>query len=126
MIPLHGWVTEFHETFEIEADDHNRAGRWALIYEEVKELKAALDSGDREAIARELADVVYIAYGTALVHEIHLNAALREVHRANMSKLGLSGKPLKDETTGKVLKGPRYKPPDMRSALATYSGVIVE
>lgn len=122
---LWGWVNEFHEAFEIEADDHNRQGRWSLIREEVMEVKEALDSGDRAAIAQELADLVYTAYGTALVYGIHLDQAVKEVHRANMSKLGLSGRPLKDEATGKVLKGPAYKPPDMRPALAEYPKVIV-
>lgn len=117
---LHGWVTEFHETFEIPNDDHTRAGRWPIVREEIVELKAALDSGERAAIAQECADVVYVVYGTAIAFDIHLDQAVREVHRANMSKLGLSGKPLKDQATGKVLKGPKYKPPDMRLALAKY------
>ena len=44
--------------------------------------------------------------------------AFRRVHKSNMSKLGIDGKPIKRED-GKILKGPNYKPADM-SDIATY------
>ena len=34
------------------------------------------------------------------------------MHKSNMSKLGVDGKPLK-RPDGKVLKGPNYKKPDL-------------
>ena len=39
-----------------------------------------------------------------------------EVQRSNMSKLGADGRPI-HRADGKVLKGPDYCPPDIRSAL---------
>jgi Phosphoribosyl-ATP pyrophosphohydrolase len=39
---------------------------------------------DREKIAQELADVVYVAVGTAHAFAIDLDVALAEVHRAAM------------------------------------------
>lgn len=39
--------------------------------------------------------------------------AFEEVHRSNMSKLGLDGKPVYRED-GKIIKGPNYFPPDLR------------
>jgi predicted HAD superfamily Cof-like phosphohydrolase len=38
--------------------------------------------------------------------------AFVRVHKSNMSKLGLDGKPIKRED-GKVMKGPNYAPPDL-------------
>jgi hypothetical protein len=38
--------------------------------------------------------------------------AFVRVHKSNMSKLGLDGKPIKRED-GKVMKGPNYTPPDL-------------
>jgi len=54
---------------------------------------AAVRGGRQDAIAQELADLVYVAYGTALAYAygIDLDAVIEEVHRANMSKLGDDG-----------------------------------
>lgn len=72
----------------------------------------AVSSGDLAAVLRELADVVYVAYGTALTYGVDLDAAVAEVHRANMTKLGPDGRPVVRD--GKVLKGPAFRPPDVR------------
>lgn len=106
-------LRQFHDTY---APAEPGALRRKLHDEEHAELADALASGDRHAIAQELADVVYVAFGTALAYGIDLDAAVREVHRANMSKLGDDGRPvLRDD--GKVLKGPHYRAPDMREAV---------
>ena len=39
--------------------------------------------------------------------------AFEEVHRSNMSKLGLDGNPIYRED-GKIIKGPNYFPPDLK------------
>lgn len=87
-----------------------------LLREETEEYDLAEQQGDLVEIADGLADVVYIAYGTALAHGIDLDAVLREVHRSNMSKLGEDGQPILRED-GKVMKGPHYSPPDIAAAL---------
>lgn len=117
MVPTAGYVAEFHETFCVPSSDDNRTNRWKLIREEVLEVKEALESGDRAKIAKELADLVYVAYGAALLYDIRLDEAIREVHRSNMTKLGEDGRPIKDNT-GKVLKGPNYTEADMTNALS--------
>jgi predicted HAD superfamily Cof-like phosphohydrolase len=90
--------------------------RVALVEEEVGEFVAASERGDLIGVADALADIVYVAYGTALTYGIDLDAVLHEVHRSNMSKLGNDGKPLiRDD--GKVLKSERYFPPDIESIL---------
>jgi predicted HAD superfamily Cof-like phosphohydrolase len=90
--------------------------RVALLEEEVGEFVAASERQDLVGIADALADIVYVAYGTALTYGIDLDAVLHEVHRSNMSKLGSDGKPLiRDD--GKVLKPEGYFPPDIESVL---------
>lgn len=90
--------------------------RERLLDEEVNELRAAVGSGDIIGIADALADIVYIACGTAHVYGIDLDAVFDEVHRSNMTKLGPDGFPLYRED-GKVLKGPHYRPPDVAAVL---------
>lgn len=108
-------LREFHETFA-HPDTDALWLRPTLHDEEHAELIEALEAGNPAEVARELADVLYIAYGTAYVYGIDLDAALAEVHRANMSKLGEDGQPIRRED-GKVLKGPNFRPPDMKVAL---------
>ena len=59
-----------------------------------------------------------MAYGTAHVYGIDLDAVLDEVHASNMTKLGADGRPIR-RADGKVLKGPGYRPPDIAAVLRT-------
>ena len=88
--------------------------------EETGEFLAASEQGDLVAIADALADIVYVAYGTALTYGIDLDSVLREVHRSNMSKLGADGQPLL-RPDGKVLKSDRYRPPDIASIISAHA-----
>ena len=45
-----------------------------------------------------------------------LSQAFEEVHRSNMSKLGLDGKPIYRED-GKIIKGPNFFPPNLKQFL---------
>lgn len=87
-----------------------------LLSEEVQEFAAASGLGDLVAIADALADVVYVAYGSAVTYGIDLDAVIAEVHRSNMSKLDAEGRPLLRDD-GKVLKSERYSPPDVARVL---------
>jgi len=116
-------LEEFHSSYEIPNDKQQKNLRLSLIKEEYKEVKKVLDTTrsqyeeiDRSALAKELADLLYVTYGTALVFNIDLDTALLEVHKSNMSKLGDDGKPIRRED-GKILKGKNYKEPDMSKAL---------
>lgn len=112
-------VREFHVAFGLPINDttrtHNRL-RADLIREEGREAATALEVGDLEHIAKELADVVYVSYGAALTLGIDLDEAIAEVHRSNMTKL-VDGAPIM-RPDGKVLKGPNYRPPDMAAVVA--------
>ena len=103
--------------------------RQALIEEEVRELADAANAGDVVGVADALADIVYVAYGTAHVYGIDLDAVLDEVHASNMTKLGADGRPV-HRADGKVLKGPAYRPPDISAVLgrraATVAGVTLD
>jgi predicted HAD superfamily Cof-like phosphohydrolase len=118
-------VAEFHGAFKLpmrelpgtDIDDPLAALRVALLEEEVAEFVAASAKSDIVGIADGLADIVYVAYGTALTYGIDLDAVLREVHRSNMSKLDSAGKPIVRDD-GKVLKSEEYFPPDIASVLA--------
>lgn len=90
--------------------------RQAILDEEVEELRQAIAEADVVGIADALADLVYVICGTAHYYGIDLDAAFEEVHRSNMTKLDREGKPIY-RSDGKVLKGPRYKPPDLARAM---------
>lgn len=117
-------VREFHETFGLPMQDApalvNEIRAWArlrLLLEETREVVGAVEANYLPGIAQELADVVYVAYGTALTYGIDLDAVLAEVHRANMSKLDADGEPIL-RADGKVLKSKLYRAPDVAGLLA--------
>ncbi len=118
-------VGDFHRAYGLPVRDvptaevgaEQVALRLALIQEEVGELAEAASAGDLIGVADALADIVYVAYGTAHVYGIDLDAVLDEVHASNMTKLGADGRPIR-RADGKVLKGPDYRPPDIAAVLA--------
>ena len=117
-------VREFHHAFGLGVRDlpDSRPDTWrlriALLREEFDEYVTAAEAGNLVEVADALADMVYVIYGTACEYGIPLNDVLAEVHRSNMSKLGVDGRPvLRDD--GKVLKGPAYSPPDVAAVLRT-------
>lgn len=118
-------VLDFHEAFDLPREPVPTAQvgdvvaqlRVRLLREEVDEFAVATDRGDVVGIADALADIVYVAYGSAVTYGIDLDAVIREVHRANMSKLDLNGRPVMRED-GKVMKSSRYTPPDVPTVLA--------
>jgi predicted HAD superfamily Cof-like phosphohydrolase len=87
--------------------------RSRLIYEESSEVLVELESEgvDKAALTKELADLLYVVYGTAITFGLPLDTVFNRVHASNMSKL-VDGKPLYRED-GKVLKGPNYQPPKL-------------
>lgn len=125
-----GQVAEFHRAYGLPVRTVPSAAvdlsevtlRQALIEEEVAELAAAARAGDVVGVADALADIVYVAYGTAHVYGIDLDAVLDEVHASNMTKLGADGRPVR-RADGKVLKGPDYRPPDIAAVLARRSSI---
>jgi predicted HAD superfamily Cof-like phosphohydrolase len=118
-------VASFHEAFglpraarpDAEIPAELAKLRVDLLVEETGEFAEASARSDIVGIADALADIVYVAYGAAVTYGIDLDAALREVHRSNMSKLDDRGRPIYRED-GKVLKSSRYTPPDISGILS--------
>ncbi|TQE17995.1 hypothetical protein Sipo8835_40900 [Streptomyces ipomoeae] len=116
-------VREFHLAFGLDARTEPTevsaelaAHRGELLAEEAAEVAEVSVAGPLDRLAHELADVVYVAYGTALVHGIDLDAVIAEIHRSNMTKLGPDGHVAR-RADGKVLKGEHYQAPDVSRVL---------
>jgi len=86
--------------------------RVRLIAEELDELQEAIRDKDIVEVADALTDLLYVVYGAGHSFGIDLDVCFEEVHRSNMSKLGLDGKPIYRED-GKVLKGPAFFEPNL-------------
>lgn len=116
-----GMLAEFHAPLGQpfgQAGPGNSELRRKLHEEEHAELVDAIADGGLTAIAHELADVVYVCYGTAHTLGIPLDAVLAAVHRANMSKF--RGTPVFRED-GKLLKSDRFVPADVAGVLARFA-----
>lgn len=119
-------VREFHKAFGADLDqpvsDRLLDLRMSLISEETHEVQREMfdvltylpkaKKVDKAKLAKELADLLYVVYGTAATFGIDIDRVFDEVHKSNMSKLGEDGKPVYRED-GKVLKGPNYQPPKL-------------
>jgi predicted HAD superfamily Cof-like phosphohydrolase len=113
-------VEEFHRKFEIAInrspslpEEATRRLRIRLIQEEFDELQEAMDAQDLAGVAKELADLLYVVYGTAVAYGMEMEPVFREVHRSNMSKVG--GYKRAD---GKWVKPPTYSPAKVGPLLA--------
>jgi predicted HAD superfamily Cof-like phosphohydrolase len=139
-------VEEFHRTYEIPVAGTPSVPEKALldkqlrcIFEEAVELLEAAggsqtdvctlkdmfemalkyrehDKVDLVEVADACGDLDYTVESLRLVLGINGLPIADEIQRSNMSKLDENGKPLKRED-GKILKGPNFKEPDIRSQL---------
>ena len=91
--------------------------RLDLIKEELKELEEAINKKDIKEVADALTDILYVTYGAGHAFGIDLDKCFEEVQNSNMSKLGLDGKPIYNES-GKVMKGPNYFKPNLNKFVA--------
>jgi predicted HAD superfamily Cof-like phosphohydrolase len=99
-------------------DDRLNDLRIALIDEELAELVTALEEQSEVGVLDALGDLLYVVYGAALSWGYGgcIDAAIREIHRSNLSKLDADGKPVY-RSDGKVTKGPAYSPPNLIAVL---------
>ena len=114
-------VAEFHNAFSVRNEKDPMIipyNLWNLradmMQEELDEYKEACKEEKILEVADALADQLYILCGTILAHGMQdiIEDVFNEVHRSNMSKLGIDGKPVL-RADGKVLKGPDYFKPDI-------------
>lgn len=90
--------------------------RCRLIDEEHNEFLEAVYENDMAGVADALADLIYVAIGTAVRFGIDLPKVWDAVHESNMRKFGPGS--WRDET-GKIRKPPGWQPPDVAGILAS-------
>ena len=115
-------VDAFHEAFGLLRaqapqlpDEPARQLRIDLLYEEYCEYLKGEEDDDLVQIADALADMIYIALGTAVAYGIPLDRVFAEVHKSNMAKL-VDGKVIR-RADGKILKPETWTPPDIKGVL---------
>lgn len=114
-------VAEFHKAFNDEdavepqlVREEVFILRHDLMKEENDEYIEACWKGDLSQIADALGDQLYVLLGTILKHGLQdkIEEVFTEIHKSNMSKLGIDGKPI-FRADGKILKGPNYFKPNI-------------
>lgn len=115
-------VRDFHTAFgqrvgtrPILPDYQERELRMRLMKEEFNEYNKAEDNSDITNLAVELADIIYIACGTAVSYGIPLDEVFNAIHQANMNKL-IDGKVIRRED-GKIKKPEGWQPADIAGIL---------
>jgi predicted HAD superfamily Cof-like phosphohydrolase len=119
-------VKEFHTSFGIDHKSEPTAAldektinlRHRLMAEENDEYLEAAKNNDLVQVADALGDKLYILCGTIISHGLQhkIVEVFEEIHRSNMSKLDVNGKPIYRED-GKVMKSELYFLPDIESIL---------
>ena len=119
-------VRDFHTAFgqrvgtKPELPDANeRLLRMNLMTEEYREYNNAEANNDMTNLAVELADIIYIACGTAVSYGIPLDEVFNAIHKANMDKL-VDGKVIRRED-GKIKKPDGWQPADIEGILEKHS-----
>ena len=121
-------VKEFHKAFDLalgeKPTEDSMGFRLSLIEEEMEEFEEEIKTYNdigygpefKDTISpnmiKEMTDLLYVIYGTAVSFGIDLDTAFHRTHMSNMSKLGEDGKPIYRED-GKVLKSKNYRKPNM-------------
>ena len=91
--------------------------RQALLNEEHGEFHIAIARKDLAGVADALADIIYVAIGTALEFGIPLDAVWGEVQRSNMAKRDPKTGTVQRRPDGKIIKPEGWRPPDIASVL---------
>lgn len=112
-------VKDFHEMFGVEAPARMTFPqpevvmlRARLMQEELNEWAVSMQEGDYKNAIKELADLLYVTFGTAVSMGVDIQPFFDEVHISNTTKLWPDGMVHKD-AGGKVLKSPMYKKADI-------------
>lgn len=115
-------VRAFHQAFGQRIgekpelpDRKERTLREKLLEEEFNEYMRAELNDDLVEVADALADIIYIACGTAVSYGIPLDDVFESVHASNMAKL-VDGKVIR-RSDGKVQKPEGWQPPDIKRIL---------
>jgi len=112
-------VKDFHKkylghktpTFPVLPAPEVSLHRVRLMCEELAEVTEALSKKNLVNLAQELADLLYVVYGTADVCGINVDKVFEEVHFSNMTKS------TERDSGGKVMKGADFKPANVERTL---------
>ena len=109
-------VADFHKRFGIPIGGswdikERRRLRRELLWEEYCEYGRGEGYNDLVEVADGLADLIYVAIGTALEYGIPITKIFREVHRTNMNKVATPN-------GGKIGKPTGWQPPNILEILA--------
>ena len=97
--------------------------RLRLLKEEVEEFENAHKNRDKVEMADALADIIYIAVGTANIMNIPLDKVWDEVQRSNMDKVDPTTGKVKKREDGKVLKPDGWKGPQIEKVLEEHKEI---
>ena len=93
--------------------------RIRLIQEEAAEVVQAIESESIDALAKELADLLYVTLGT--VESFGLGAAMEEVFDAvHSNNMGKFDGDVHTNVDGKIVKKAGYAKPDIKAILEKY------
>jgi predicted HAD superfamily Cof-like phosphohydrolase len=106
----------FDRAFHLQACRRN-VERHNLLQEEWGEFIEANERNDVVGVADALADMIYVAVGTALEYGIPLDKVWAEVQRTNMAKVDPATGKVSRREDGKILKPEGWTPPDVKGAL---------
>lgn len=118
-------IADFHHAIGVTVPDEPTMPsaetmrlRKTLVREEYEEVMEAFDGLLKTDInivplMHELADLLYVVYGTFVQFGVDADAVFDEVHRANMQK---ARGPRRED--GKVLKPADFQPADVTSVIA--------
>lgn len=127
-------VGDFHRKFEIPAFDPRKACafpsrevveyRMKFLREEFKELEDAIASNDLVEVMDALADIIYVACGTAHYFNAPFPQIWQEIHRANLDRIKVtleSCPPEKKYRPDLVIKPPGWKAPEIKALIELHN-----
>jgi predicted HAD superfamily Cof-like phosphohydrolase len=122
-------VGDFHRKFDLPTSYDGPAEfigegafkfRYGFLQEELREMKESHDRGDLAGVADALADLVYVALGTAHMYRIPFDEVFAAVQEANMKKERASSAYDERSKRGSsldVVKPKGWTPPDIQAIL---------
>lgn len=120
---LSAWATTFEALWQESMTGSCPQGdlrllRVHLMIEELAETMSGIASGDEVHALDGLADLMYVAVGTAVTMDLPLSEAFDEVHRSNMTK-----KRMKVDDYRIRHKGDKWEPPNLERVMANHRRV---
>ena len=108
-----GFPVADHATLDVPAKAREMA--CALIEEEAREFRAAVEASDLVEIADAIADLIWVTLEAAATFGIPIEPVFDEVKKSNWTKI--EADEVAVNAAGKIVAGPTYSPPRLRPIL---------